>query len=136
MSSGSCRGRCGDQSSADTGDIARGLAGILAQGSPPRARSGSGPVDCVVITASRFHHCQAPSDAIGEAMRNDEAHPRAAISKREHRKVPSGSVLGIQGDVGLLAQPGVEFLSRPRRGDLELVLIAGRDPAMPAERQG
>ena len=133
-SSGSCSGRCGDQGSADARDVVCGLASILAQGPPPRARPGRGPVDCVVIAASRFHQRQAPSDAISEAMRYDEAHPRAAVGERQHRKVPSGSVLGIQGDVGLLAQPGVEFLPRPRRGDLELVLIAGRDPAMPAER--
>jgi hypothetical protein len=29
--------RCGDDGAADTGNVARGLAGVLAQGPPPRA---------------------------------------------------------------------------------------------------
>ena len=63
--------------------------------------------------------------------------PGAAVGERQHREVPSGSVLGIQGGVGLLAEPGVEFFARPRRrDDLEFGLTAGRDPAMAAERQG
>ena len=69
-------------------------------------------------------------------MRGDQAHPGAAVGERQHREVPSGSVLGIQCGVGLLAEPGVEFFTRPRcRNDFQLGLITGRDPAVAAERK-
>ena len=49
----------------------------------------------------------------------------------------AGSVLGIDGGVGLLVEPGVEFFTRPRPfDDLEVELIAGCDPAMAAVGQG
>ena len=82
--------------------------------------------------------CQrfAEPDAVGEAVGGNEAHPGAAVGERQHREVPSGSVLGIQRGVSLLGEPGIEFFARPgRRHDLELGLTAGRDPAMAAERQ-
>ena len=102
-----------------------------------RRDAGGRPADRVVVAGSRVRQRFAQPDAVGEAMGDDQAHSRAAVGEREHREVPSGSVLGIQRGVGLLAEPGVEFFTRPRRrDDLEVGLTAGRDPAMAAERQG
>ena len=68
-------------------------------------------------------------------MRRDQAQSRAAVGERQHREVPTGSVLGIKRSVGLLGQPGVELLARPRcRDDLQLGLVDGSHPAVPAER--
>jgi hypothetical protein len=69
-------------------------------------------------------------------MQDDQAHPGTAVGEREHRKVPSGSMLGIERRVGLLAEPGVEFFAWPRRrDDLDGGQSAGRDPTMAPERQ-
>ena len=58
-------------------------------------------------------------------MREDQAHPGAAVGERQHREVPSGPVLGIQRGAGLLIEPGVEFFTRARRRDFQLGLTAG-----------
>ena len=44
--------------------------------------------------------------------------------------------IGVQAGVGLLAQPGVEFGTRPGiLDDLQVRLVGGRHPAMASERQ-
>ena len=89
------------------------------------------------MAGGRVHQRLAQPDGVGEAMGGDQAHPGAAVGERQHRKVPSGSTLGIQRGKGLLVQPGVELFTRARRlDDLQLGLIARADPAMPPERQG
>src|SRR5689334_2661417 len=69
-------------------------------------------------------------------MSDDQAHHRTAVGERQHRKVPSGSVLGVRPLAGLLAAPSVDLAARPSCvDDLEAGLIVGRYPAMAAERQ-
>ena len=70
-----------------------------------------GPGDHVLATDSRIGQRLAESDAVGEAMGDDEADPRAAVGERENGEVPFGSVLGIQGGVGLVVQLRVEFFT-------------------------
>ena len=63
--------------------------------------------------------------------------PCSAVGERQQRKVPSGSTLGIRPHVCLLVAPGVELGTRPGlRGDFEARPLAGRYPAVAAERQG
>ena len=123
-----------DQGAGDTGDVAHGLAGVRAQRLPPRAVPVVRPADRVGAAGSRVSQRLAQPDAVGEAVRNEQAHSRTAVGERQHREVPFGSALEIQWCGGLFTQPGVEFVARPRcRDDLEGGPTAGRYPAITAE---
>ncbi len=58
----------GKIANGDTGDVACGLAGVLAKRPRPGARQRGGPADRVAATDSRVRQRLAESDAVGEAM--------------------------------------------------------------------
>ena len=58
----------GNDGAADSGDVARGLEGVLAHGPPPPSRRGGRPADRVVAAKCRIRQCLAQPDAVGERM--------------------------------------------------------------------
>ena len=63
--------------------------------------SRSRPAERGFASAGRIRQRLAEADAVGEAMRDDQAHYRTAIGEGQHREVPSSSVLGIGPPTGL-----------------------------------
>jgi hypothetical protein len=69
-------------------------------------------------------------------MSDYQAHAGPAVGEWHNREMPSGAVLGVEGRVGLVGEPSVEFFPRTGcLGELDVGRVAAHHPAMAAEWQ-